>query len=94
VPYFALVYDLVPDYLDRRGGFREEHLGVAREAHARGELLLAGALADPADTALLVFQGEDGGAAERFAEADPYVRNGLVTRWRVRPWTVVIGGQG
>lgn len=90
--YFALVYDLVPDYLDRRGSFREEHLGMAREAHARGELLLAGALADPADTAFLVFQGEDGTAAERFAEADPYVRNGLVTRWRVRPWTVVVGG--
>ena len=90
--YFALVYDLVPDYLERRGGFREEHLGMAREAHARGELLLAGALADPADTALLVFTGEDGTAAERFAEADPYVRNGLVARWRVRPWTVVVGG--
>lgn len=94
MPYYALIYDLVPDYLDRRGGFREEHLGMAREAHARGELLLAGALADPADTALLVFRGEDGGAAERFAQADPYVRNGLVTRWRVRPWTVVVGGEG
>ena len=92
--YFALLYDLVPDYLDRRGGFREEHLGMAREAHARGELLLAGALADPADTALLVFRGDDGSAAERFAGADPYVRNGLVTRWRVRPWTVVVGAEG
>jgi uncharacterized protein YciI len=92
VAYFALIYDLVPDYLDRRGLFREAHLGMAREAHGRGELVLAGALADPADTALLVFRGDDGSAAERFAEADPYVRNGLVTRWRVRPWTVVVGG--
>jgi uncharacterized protein YciI len=94
MPYFALIYDLVPDYLDRRGAFRDDHLGLAREAHARGELHLAGALADPADTALLVFHGEDGSAAERFAQADPYVRNGLVTRWRVRPWTVVVGGEG
>lgn len=91
--YFALLYDLVPDYLDRRGEFRAVHLGLAREALERGELVLAGALTDPVDAALLVFRGEDGGAAERFAEADPYVRNGLVTRWRVRPWTVVVGGE-
>lgn len=92
--YFALIYDLVPDYVDRRGAFREEHLGMARDHHARGELILAGALADPVDGALLVFKGVDASTAERFAEADPYVRNGLVTRWRVRPWTVVVGGEG
>ncbi len=90
--YFVLIYDLAPDYLDRRGPLREEHLGMARAAHERGELVRAGALADPADTALLVFRGDDGSAAERFAENDPYVRNGLVTGWRVRPWTVVVGG--
>jgi uncharacterized protein len=39
-----------------------------------------------------VFQGDDPSVAERFAKNDPYVKNGLVTRWRVRPWTVVIGG--
>lgn len=93
MPYFALLYDLVPDYLERRGQFREEHLGLAREAHARGEIVLAGALADPADSALLVFRCEDAGTVERFAAADPYVRNGLVSSWRVRPWTVVIGAE-
>ena len=92
MPYFALLYDLVPDYLERRAQFREEHLGLARDAHARGEIVLAGALADPADAAILVFRCADASTVERFAEADPYVRNGLVARWRVRPWTVVIGG--
>jgi len=91
--YFLLLYDVVPDYLDRRGAYRDAHLGLVREAHARGELLLAGALADPADGAVLVFRGDDATAAERFAQNDPYVRNGLVTRWRVRPWTVVVGGE-
>jgi uncharacterized protein len=89
--HFLLLYDLVPDYLDRRAMYRDHHLQLAREAHARGELRMAGALADPADMALLVFTDEQ--AAERFAQADPYVGNGLVTRWRVRPWTVVIGGE-
>ena len=90
--YFVLLYDVVPDYLERRGQYRDEHLGLATAAHERGDLVLAGALAEPADGAILVFQGDDASAAETFAEADPYVRNGLVSSWRVRPWTVVIGG--
>lgn len=89
--YHLLIYDVVDDYLERRPAFREEHLQRAREAHARGELLLAGALADPVDTAVLVFHGDGPEAAQSFAEADPYVRAGLVKRWRVRPWTVVVG---
>jgi uncharacterized protein YciI len=91
MPYYALFYDAVDDFMARRGAYRDEHLRLAREAHARGELVLAGALADPADGALLVFQGESAAAAEAFARRDPYVKNGLITGWRVRPWTVVVG---
>lgn len=89
--YFVLIYDTVDDYLERRKAYRAEHLALAREATERGELVLAGALADPADTALLVFEGADRSVAERFVAADPYVRNGLVTSWRIRDWTVVVG---
>ena len=91
--WWLLLYDVAPDYLERRGEYRAEHLGLAAAAHERGELVLAGALADPADGAVLVFRGDDASAAEAFAAADPYVRNGLVTSWRVRPWTVVVGGE-
>jgi uncharacterized protein YciI len=90
--HWLLLYDLVDDYLERRQPLRPEHLALATAAHERGELVMAGALAEPADAAVLVFRGEDGSAAERFAEADPYVREGLVKAWRIRPWTVVIGG--
>lgn len=89
--YFALMYDLVDDYLERRGTYRAEHLALARAATERGELVLGGAFADPADRALIVFEGADRSVAERFAEADPYVRSGLVKSWQVRAWTVVIG---
>jgi uncharacterized protein len=92
VAYYVLMYELVPDYLARRGEFREEHLRLARGARERGEVVMAGAFAEPADKALLVFRGEDSSAAESFARNDPYVRNGLVEHWEVRPWTVVIGG--
>jgi uncharacterized protein YciI len=89
--HFLLFYDVVDDYLERRGAFREAHLALARAAAERGELVLAGAYANPADGAVLVFSGSDRGAAERFAEADPYVHHGLVRRWWVRDWTVVVG---
>jgi uncharacterized protein len=91
MPYFALFYDVVNDFESKRAAFRQEHLHYARQAHARGELFLAGALADPADKAMLVFHTDDRAVAESFARQDPYVVNGLVLRWEVRPWTVVIG---
>lgn len=90
---FVLIYDLVDDYLERRTPLRAEHLELARAAAERGELRLAGALAEPADTALLVFVGDDPAVAERFANNDPYVREGLVRSYRVQPWNVVIGAE-
>lgn len=88
--HYLLIYHLAPDYLDRRPAFREAHLALAQAAVACGELLLGGAL-DPADRAMLLFAGEDSGAAERFVADDPYVLNGLVERWEVRGWTTVVG---
>jgi len=89
LPYFALFYDVVDDYVARRTVFRDEHLALIRQAHRRGDLVLAGAFADPVDGALLVFQGPDQAVAEAFARNDPYVINGLVTRWSVREWSIV-----
>ncbi len=89
--HYLLIYDAVPDYVERRTAFRNEHLSLAWEAHARGELVLGGALDDPVDGAILLFQGDSPAAAETFAKRDPYVRNGLVTRWRVRTWQTVVG---
>src|SRR5260370_30017763 len=92
MPYFALFYEAVDDFIARRTPYREEHLRLAREAYARGELLLAGALGDPTG-ALLVFSSSDATAAESFARKDPYVINALVTRWQVRPWALVVGNE-
>lgn len=89
--HYLLMYDVTDDYVERRAVFRSAHLDLARQAVERGELVLGGALADPADMAVLLFRGSSPAAAEAFAMADPYVLNGLVKRWRVRPWTTVIG---
>jgi len=89
--HYMLFYDYVPDYLERRGSLREAHLKHAKPAVDRGELLLGGAFADPADGAMLLFRGSSPAVAQEFAKADPYVRNGLVTKWWVREWTTVVG---
>lgn len=91
MPYFILFYETADDYVAKRAPFRGQHLELARDAYARGELLLAGALDDPMDRAVLVFRTRDRSQVEDFARRDPYVVNGAVTRWDVRPWNVVIG---
>jgi uncharacterized protein YciI len=88
--HFLLTYTLAPDYLERRPEFRGAHLALAKAAAARGELLLGGPL-DPPEEAVLLFVGEDASAAEAFAASDPYVINDIVTAWRLRGWTTVVG---
>ncbi len=90
--YYILFYKTVDNFIEKRAPYREKHMTLIKAAHARGDLLMAGALAEPADGAVLVFKGEGPFVAEEFAKNDPYVVNGLITEWRVRPWTVVIGG--
>jgi uncharacterized protein len=87
--HHILFYEVVDDYLERRAPFREAHLHLIKEAHERGELVMAGALADPPDGAVLIFRSPE--PAEAFAKSDPYVLNGVVRAWRVRKWATVIG---
>ena len=89
--HYLLIYELAPDYLERRGPLRAAHLTLAWSAHDRGELVLGGALADPVDRAVLLFQADSPDVPRRFAEQDPYVTDGLVARWEVRPWSTVAG---
>ena len=89
--HYLLIYDLADDYLERRHAFRTDHLDLARKAQERGEIVLAGALTDPADKAVLLFEANSPEPAERFAASDPYVENGLVKSWTVRAWTTVVG---
>ncbi|WP_213982563.1 YciI-like protein [Sphingomonas sp. dw_22] len=87
--HFLLRYTLAPDYLDRRAQFRDRHLALAWAASEQGTLLLGGAVGDPVESVLLLFA--DAEAARAFAKSDPYVAEGLVTRWEVLPWITVVG---
>ena len=88
--YSLLFYDYVENIIERRAPFRDQHLALAGEMHERGILVMAGALTDPVDGAVLVFATDDRPVVENFVARDPYVLNGLVTSWRIRPWNVVL----
>jgi uncharacterized protein YciI len=90
--HYLLFYDYVENAVERRAPYREKHIELARKAHEGGELVMAGAYADPVDGAVFVFRADDPSVVDSFVRADPYVANGIVTGWRVRPWTVVFGG--
>ena len=89
--HYLLFYDVVNDYAEKRTPFRAAHLAFVQKAIASGDLVLGGALANPIDGTVLLFKGSSPAAAETFAKGDPYVTNGLVTKWRVREWTTVVG---
>jgi len=90
--YHLLIYKTVDDYARKRTPYREEHLAYAEAAHSRGDLVMAGVLTEPEDTAILVFKTPSRDAVEEFARDDPYVKAGVIVEWSVRPWTVAVGG--
>lgn len=89
--YYILFYKTIDNYIEKRAPFRAEHIELAESAHKNGTLVMAGVLDEPADQAVLVFKSDSKKVAENFAKNDPYVKNGLIAEWSVRPWTVVIG---
>jgi uncharacterized protein len=89
--YFILFYKTVENYIEKRAPFREEHLALVKRNHQNGKLLMAGALAEPADGAVLIFKTDDKEPIKEFVNNDPYVKNGLITDWYIKQWTVVVG---
>lgn len=89
--HYVLFYEFAPDYLERRAAHRAEHLQLAWAAHERGELVLGGAFADSPLQGMLLFHCESPEVPLHFAQSDPYVKNGIVIRRIVRPWTTVVG---
>ena len=65
------------------------HVARLHEFRDRGVLLMAGPLDEPMDgDAMGVFTTRE--AAEEFIAGDPFVVNGVVARWTIRPWNEVL----
>ena len=91
--HFALIYEMVENFVERRKPYREAHLQHINDAHARGWIVMAGPLGDPPDGGLLIFRADSPAAVEAWVRADPYVTNGIVVGSKVRPWNLVIGSE-
>jgi hypothetical protein len=91
--HFALIYEMVENFVERRKPYREAHLQHINDAHARGLIVMAGPLGDPPEGGLLIFRADSAAAVEAWVRADPYVTNGIVVGSRVRPWNLVIGAE-
>ncbi|WP_428023259.1 YciI-like protein [Arcobacter sp.] len=89
--YFLLFYDYVDNIIEKRVPYREGHLNLTEKYVNRGELILGGAFSNPADGAVIIFKVDDKVKIEEFVNQDPYFVNGLVTKWQIREWTVVVG---
>jgi len=86
--YLVLFYDYVENVVERRAPHRQAHLEHVGRLKADGRVVAGGALGDPPHGAAIVFHVDDPAEVEAFVEADPYISAGLVTAWRVEPWTV------
>ena len=89
--HFVLFYDYVPDFMEKRAPFRAAHLELCQASIARGELLLAGPFTSEPPGGAFLFKAESPATVEAFANADPYVVNGVAAAWRVREWTTTVG---
>lgn len=87
--HFLLLYDYVEDMADRRGPYRDAHLGRIRASQDEGRIVMAGALGDPVHGAAIVFKGATREEIEQFAQDDPYVEAELVTKWYIERWRLV-----
>jgi uncharacterized protein len=89
---FVVTYRYVTDMENRRTPHREEHLRWLEELADQGLVLLAGALQDPVDSAVLVVRAADLYQARRLVIDDPYAKANLITEVVTRPIGLVVGG--
>eukprot|EP00754_Rhynchopus_humris_P048632 Rhum_TRINITY_DN7917_c0_g3::Rhum_TRINITY_DN7917_c0_g3_i1::g.25194::m.25194/K09780/K09780; uncharacterized protein len=87
--YQMLTYEYVPDVMEKRAPHREAHLAHIKQASESGHLHIGGPFDPATDGAVLVFTG-DKEKTEEWARADPYVKGGVVTKWDVKAWKVVV----
>jgi uncharacterized protein YciI len=86
---YVLNYHAVDDFLPLARQYGAAHVSRLRQFHAAGTLLMVGTLREPMNgDALGLFTTRK--AAEDFVSGDPFVLNGVVARWTVRPWDDIL----
>ncbi|MDB5764772.1 MAG: hypothetical protein JWQ21_3767 [Herminiimonas sp.] len=84
----VMFYEVAQDGMAKAQANYAAHRIRLDEFHARGELLMAGPYANPAEGAMGVFKSRE--AAEEFIQGDPFVINGVIGKWSLRDWNEVL----
>ena len=91
VAFFVTSCKSMEEVKSRHGATIAAHLAHSNELHKQGTLLMAGAFLDnpeePVST-MGIFPTRE--AAEEYAKGDPFVLNGLVTKWHIREWANIL----
>jgi len=85
-PHWLLQYTYTDNVLEKRVPHRPDHLKLAGEFKKAGKMVMGGALGDLTGATVIFRNKED---AEEFVSQDPYVKNGIVTDYVVKEWSVV-----
>jgi uncharacterized protein len=86
---YVLNYRAVEDFMPLAREHGASHVARLRQFHSAGTLLMVGTLREPMNgDALGVFTTRE--AAEDFVSSDPFVLNGVVESWSVRPWEDIL----
>ena len=88
---YLLEYSYVPDILEKRTPFRPDHLKLAEGLEKEGIIIAGGATGNPPSGAMFIFSAAGPEVVEAFVKNDPYHKNGLVTKYNIKQWTVVVG---
>jgi uncharacterized protein YciI len=87
VVFFETLYDSFEDALAKAPDVIAAHRARSKEWHAQGTLLMGGAFLNdakgPLGTMVVCATRE---AAEEYVRGDPFVLNGMVSRWYIREW--------
>jgi uncharacterized protein YciI len=85
---YVLFYESADDVLETAPLHFAAHVEHFQRYVADGTLERVGTWADPREGAMSVFTTR--AAAEDFAANDPFVVNGVVSRWTLREWDEVL----
>ena len=86
---YVMTYRAVEDFLPLAQHNYPAHSARVEEFTRRGDLLMVGTFDEPMNgEAMGVFTTRE--AAEEFIAGDPFVLNGVVASWAVRPWNEVL----
>ena len=89
---YLLKYEYIPDVLEKRGPHREGHISLAKKMIEENKCLSGGPTGEPnmkvPTGALFVFTDLD--SAKYYVDHDPYVKNGIVTKYTIEEWNIVV----